>query len=136
MGEATQEAVARRFVDAFNRRDADALTELVDPAVEWYPSSIVRTRRVYRGHDGLREWINELETAPVAHRARVREVRTLDERRLAVISEVFVGEQLLSPSALLAVFSDEGKIVEAHGYLSDEALLTQLGLLYAPIASP
>jgi len=135
MGDAQHnEAVVRRFVDAFNRRDARALAEVTDSDIEWYPSSMVRARGVYSGHAGLARWVSELEAAAVQYSARVREVRALDERRVVVLSEVFVEDERVSPSTLLVVFGDDGAIVEARGYLSDEELLTQLGLLGVPSA--
>ncbi len=129
------ETIARLFIDAFNRRDSEDLIGVSDPAIEWRPSSLVGTSRIYRGHDGLRRWVSELETAAVQHRARVREVRILDERRFAILSDVLVDGELLSPGAMLAILSDDGKITKARGYLSDEQLLTQLELVPGDIAS-
>jgi hypothetical protein len=131
-GDLSMEMIARLFIDAFNRRDAEALVALADPAIEWRPSSLAGSQRIYRGHDGLRLWVSELDTAPVKHQARVREVRELDERRFAVLSEVLVDGELPSPSAMLASLTGEGKIVEARAYLSDEQTLAEIGLVPGP----
>ncbi len=128
------ETVGYRFIEAFNRRDAGALLALVDPEIEFSPTSLVGTRRTYRGHDGMCRWVNELRESAIEHRVRVREVRALDDARFVVLSEVLLGGETISPSAMLARVSPDGLIVEAHAYLTDEQMLVQLGLLAEPVA--
>lgn len=123
------EAIGRRFVDAFNRHDAEDLVALADPHIEFRPTSLVGTSRIYRGHDGLRQWVQELDTAQIQHQARVREVRILDESRFLILSEVLLDGELVSPSAMLSRLADAGGIIEAHAYLTDEQMLTQIGLV-------
>lgn len=128
--EVSIEAVGHRFIDAFNRRDADALIALADPEIEFSPTSLVGTRRTYRGHDDMRRWVTELrESAIEHHQVRVREVRAVGDDRFVVLSEVLLGGETVSPSAMLARVSAAGLIVEAHAYLTDEQMLVQLGLL-------
>lgn len=122
-------AIGRSFIEAFNRRDPQGLIDLCDPDIEFHPTSLVGERTVYRGHDGLRQWVSELRTAMIQHQVRVLDVRALDENRLVVLSEVLVDGEQLSPSAMVATLSQAGKIVEAHAYLSDRQLLERLGLV-------
>jgi hypothetical protein len=65
----------------------------------------------------------------VQHQARVREVRAFDESRFAVISEVLLEGEPVTPSAMVARLSDAGTIIDARAYLSDEQLLERLGLV-------
>jgi hypothetical protein len=123
------ERIGHRFVDAFNRRDVDELVALADPDIEFHPTSIVGGRRVYHGHDGLRRWATELGIAEIDHKVRVREVRPLDESRFLLLCEVLVDGELVTPSAMLASLTETGKIVEAHAYLTDEEVLTQLDIV-------
>jgi uncharacterized protein len=51
----------RRLFPAFNRRDIDALLEPLDPHVEWVPIMAALEGRVYRGHEGVRRWIEDLD---------------------------------------------------------------------------
>jgi hypothetical protein len=132
--EASLGTVGHRFVEAFNRRDANALIALTDPEVEFSPTSLVSTRRTYRGHDGMRRWVSELRQSAIEHQVRVREVRVLDAARIVVLSEVLLGGESISPSAMLARLSPDGLIVEAHAYLTDEPMLIQLGLLAEPVS--
>jgi ketosteroid isomerase-like protein len=126
---ASMTAIGHRFIDAFNRRDAQALIDLCDPQIEFHPTSLVGQRTVYRGHDGLRQWVSELHDAMIQHQVRVLDVRALDDRRLVVLSEVLVDGELLSPSAMVATLDQTGKITEARAYLSDRRLLERLGLV-------
>lgn len=131
-GALSVDALGRAFIDAFNRRDADALVRLCDPQIDFHPSSLVGARHVYRGHDGIRRWVAELERATVQHEVRVREVRELGGSRFLVVSEVYVDGELLSPSAMLACLGADGRITEAHSYLSDADLIGQLDLAPTP----
>ena len=53
--------VVRLFREAFNRRDRDALRALVHPDFEFVPLMASVEGRVYRGHDGLMDAIDEFE---------------------------------------------------------------------------
>jgi ketosteroid isomerase-like protein len=53
----------KRFVDAFNRRDVEAIVEVVDAGVEWRPAAPVALggeATVYRGHTGISEGLRDL----------------------------------------------------------------------------
>ena len=54
----------RRFVDAYNRRDIEAMLEELDPEVEWHPAILALVEgeaTVYRGHEGMRQWVRDLD---------------------------------------------------------------------------
>src|SRR5438046_174594 len=51
----------RRFTEAFNARDVDALIALCDPNIEIH-STFAELGAVYHGHDGLRRWHRDFET--------------------------------------------------------------------------
>jgi ketosteroid isomerase-like protein len=53
--------VLRRVIDAFNRRDEEAALALADPAVE-LESALVE-KQVFRGHQGLRQYRQNLDEA-------------------------------------------------------------------------
>ena len=55
-------ALAHRVIDAVEDRDLAALVELTDPEVEWQSAFVVSgTGGVYRGHEGLREYVTTAE---------------------------------------------------------------------------
>jgi SnoaL-like protein len=126
--EAPPVTVGRQFVEAFNRRDVDALTALVHERCEFHPSGLVGSRQKYVGTDGVRRWIDDLATAGMKHQALVHEVRPLDSERFVVISEVLLDGESVTPSAMVGRVI-EGKLVEARSYLSDESTLREMGVI-------
>jgi ketosteroid isomerase-like protein len=72
----------KRAVEAFNRRDLEALLEELDPEVEWYPAVVGLGSEVYRGVEGIRELFADMgETIPDAF-FEVTEIRDLGDRVL------------------------------------------------------
>ena len=56
--------LALEVVDAVARRDAPRLLELTDPEVEWQSFlADLGEGGVYRGHDGMRRYVNDVEDA-------------------------------------------------------------------------
>jgi ketosteroid isomerase-like protein len=55
--------LARRVIDALELRDTDRLIELTDPDVEWRSVFVVSGGGVYRGHDGIREYVRDMNDA-------------------------------------------------------------------------
>jgi uncharacterized protein len=62
MSEENVEIVRRGFT-AFTRGDYALFLELLDPEVEWIPLMATLESRVYRGHDGVRQWLEGLADA-------------------------------------------------------------------------
>jgi ketosteroid isomerase-like protein len=129
------ETLARRFVDAYNARDADALVAVSHPEIAFYPTMLVGARRRFDGHDGLRDWMGHLAAAGAEFQARIVEIRVLGPDRFAILSEVWIGEEVGSDSAMIATVRD-GLIAEARGYLTDERTLIELGLIPEPPTAP
>ena len=68
-----------RFIDAYNRRDVDALLEELDPAVEWRPALplLLGEATVYRGHEGARAWLRSLNDVLDEASVEYSEIRIL-----------------------------------------------------------
>jgi hypothetical protein len=124
--DAAMDALGRRFVEGFNQRDPELLTAVCEPAVEWYPAVLVGEGRTYTGHDGLRQWIADLNAAGSLHQGRDVRVRRLDGTCFAVFAPLYLDDELAAPAAMVA---QSGKIKHAHAYRADEPTLTQLGVL-------
>jgi ketosteroid isomerase-like protein len=67
-------AEARANIDAFNRRDVDAIVATFAANVEWWPLRSA-TEGPYRGHDGIRDWFADTAEQFEYMRATVDEVR-------------------------------------------------------------
>ena len=53
----------RRVLEAFNRRDVEAMIAYSDPSVEYHPVLSAIGVTVYHGHEGLRSWFEQLDDA-------------------------------------------------------------------------
>jgi ketosteroid isomerase-like protein len=77
----------KRGLDAYNRRDIDALLEELDSEVEWHPALAVLLggeQTVFRGHRELRESIQEEYEALAVYQFDVSEIRDLGNMVLAI----------------------------------------------------
>ena len=122
------DALGRQFIAAYNRRDADALVALAHREIRFYPSTLVGARRRYDGHDGLRQWIADLAAAQMRPQVQIREIRPLGPDRFLLLSEVRLDGDPVTDAAMIASVED-GRIVEARSFLTDEQTLAKLGLI-------
>jgi ketosteroid isomerase-like protein len=76
--------IVRAWAQAFNQRDMDALADLASPSFELVPylSSMVETT-TYRGHDGLRKYFEDADSAWEVIEARLDGFREFGEHFLA-----------------------------------------------------
>jgi ketosteroid isomerase-like protein len=51
----------RRWFDAFNARDLEAMIALYDPSIEFHSAFAVVGGAVYHRHDGIRQWHTDTE---------------------------------------------------------------------------
>jgi ketosteroid isomerase-like protein len=126
----------KRGLDAYNRRDLDALMEELDPDVEWHPALAVLLggeRTVFRGHQGVRESIQEEDEALAVYQFEASEIRDLGNSVLA-IGRIRArgresGVQIESPFFSL-VDTREGstKAIRLRTYLDLEEALEAAGL--------
>ncbi len=101
---------------------------LAHPRIVFRPTSLVGRRRTYHGHAGLRRWVAELDAVGADFRANIREIRPLRPSGFLVLSKLRVGDELITDSAMIASVLQD-KVIEAHGYLSDEGMLAEIGLI-------
>jgi hypothetical protein len=81
----------------------------------------------YRGHEGLRRWLDDLDQRAAGVSFAVEEVCGLDDARaLARVRVRPAGEDL----TVTAIFTTgAGRVRAVHGYFSDEDLLEHVGHL-------
>lgn len=53
-------ALLQQWFAATARRDVDALLEIASPDIEYVPIMAVLEGRVYRGHEGVSRWVEDL----------------------------------------------------------------------------
>jgi ketosteroid isomerase-like protein len=77
----------RRAVDAYNRRDVDALLAELDPEVEWAPAlpgMVGGDAIVYRGAEGIRQMFHDLFEVLDEIHFSYDDVRDLGDRVIAI----------------------------------------------------
>ena len=77
----------RRAVEAYNRRDIEALVAELDPEVEWHPALpglIVGAAAIYRGHDGIAEMFRDFYEVLDEIQFEYSEIHDLGDRVVAI----------------------------------------------------
>jgi ketosteroid isomerase-like protein len=74
----------RLVLEAVNRRDAEALVDLMDPAVEFFPILAALEGPVYSGHSGVRRWLRSLDLDWELYETRLERVYDLGDRALGL----------------------------------------------------
>ncbi len=122
------ERLARAYMDALNDRDPEPLLELLDPSVEFVPTSLSRNRRKYKGHAGVRDWLKTAADRGNRYTGSVTEVRSVGADRWAILGQVRLDGRVVAPLAVM-IRVRNGLILESRSYLSDASLLHELGHL-------
>ena len=124
----------KRAVEAINRRDVEALLPELDPEVEWHSAILIGMggkETVYRGHEGIREWLRDLFETLSEFEAEYPEVRDLGERVLALghlrARGAGSGAEIESPLGVVADFRN-GRGLRARTYLDHREALEAAGL--------
>ena len=132
MSQENVEAVIR-FVDAYNRRDVEAMLEDLDPAVEWRPALplLLGEATVYRGHEGAREWLRDLYDVLDEAHVEYSEIRDLGDRVLGIgrmrTRGKGSGAETDSPFAHVTDLKN-GRAIRMWTYLDPEEALEAAGL--------
>jgi uncharacterized protein len=124
----------KRAIDAYNRRDIDAVLEEIDPEVEWLGAvqTLVEGKaKVYRGHAGVRQWVRDIDETLADIRLEFFEIRDLGDRlvasgRLRARGKAS-GAETESPFACV-VDSKNGKATRVLSFLDPNEALEAAGL--------
>jgi hypothetical protein len=119
--------IARRWADALNERDVDAMLALSTEDVDCDPLQISVSGR-YIGHEGVRRWMREVTTHDPGHYVDVKRLATIGEDRVAIFGELVMHGKVVSPYTMVTIVEDR-KVAVMRSYLTDEDTLRTLGLL-------
>jgi hypothetical protein len=126
-GHANPVDAVSRFLRAFIARDIDALIAAADPDIALKPLRLTGGPAGYRGHDGLRRWLGDLARLPAAPTFTLEDVHTLDREHAIAHVHVRAGDQEIAVTAVFTLASE--RVLEAHGYFSDDDTLSFVGVL-------
>jgi ketosteroid isomerase-like protein len=124
----------KRAIDAYNRRDVEALLETLDPEIEWYSALMVPMggkATVFRGYEGIRELFRDLDEVLDEWHAEYGQIRDLGDRIVA-IGRVRTrgrgsGAETESPIATVCDVRDD-KAFRIRTYLDPKEALEAAGL--------
>jgi ketosteroid isomerase-like protein len=123
-----------RGLEAYHRRDVEALLDTVDPEVDWHSAILVPLggeTTVYRGHEGVRELLRDLDQGLAEMQIEISQIRDLGDRILATGRIRARGNQsgawTDSPFAQVVQFKN-GKALRIRAYLNPEEALEAEGL--------
>jgi uncharacterized protein len=124
----------RTALEAYNRRDLDAFLDAFDPIVEIHPLTLAmfgQEATVYRGHEGLRRFIRDVDEVLPQLQVEPLEIRDLGERLVAVgrlhARGRASGAEVESPIGWIVEFSD-GRVTRMRDYLDPNEALEAAGL--------
>ena len=116
--------LVREAIDAYNRRDLDALTALMSPDVDLRPPVTELWGNAYRGHEGIRQWLADVEDSFVQARIVPIEFEHHEGLVLALTSFEVKGEasQFEFKSELgLSCEIGDGRILSWRGHFNHAA---------------
>ena len=122
--------LAHRSVDAFNRRDLDALLALMDEDVEGVPP-LASMEGNYHGHAGIRRWWESLFEDLPDFAIEVVEVRDPGDLTVAVVRNRAHGAASAAPVEQRLWIVGEwrnGKAIWWHTFRSEAEALKAMGL--------
>lgn len=121
----------RRILEAFNRRDVEAMIACLDPSLEYHPVLSGIGAAVYHGHDGLRSWFRQLDEAWAELRCDPEAYFDLGEQTLLFYvlhgRGRHSGAEVALPGAQVCSWRD-GLGVYAKQYAQREDALRDLGV--------
>ena len=125
--------VCKRAFGVFERLDVEAGLEYLDPEIV-FQSAIVSGAEgsSYRGHDGLRRWAAEAESAFAELRTVPDEWRDLGKDDVLMLGRVYArgrgsGADVESEVAFLCTLQN-GKLAHVTGFLDHDEALEAAGL--------
>jgi ketosteroid isomerase-like protein len=130
--------VVREWFEAFERRDMARALELAHPEIELRPALVGGLEgRVYRGRDGVREFVDDVDAIWTAFRVEVRELRDAGDT-VIVLGHTWGGGRdgiaVDAPGGWLLGMSD-GKIRRFRSFNSWEETLEAAGVDSGPLGS-
>ena len=124
----------KRGLDAYHRRDVEAMLEDADPEIEWQPAALTGLEgieSVYRGHERVREGFRDLfQTLGEIH-LDYPEIQDLGDRVVGIgrirARGTESGVEIESPHATVVVYQN-GMAIRVRSYLDPKAALEAAGL--------
>jgi hypothetical protein len=121
-----REATVAAWIAAFNGRDRKRMLPPLDREVVMHPLRLAGLEPLYRGHAGIREWLDALARNGYAHRVNLSEIQAVREQTLLAIGSLAFHEHARDvPFSGLYEFAGS-KLVSIHHYYTHHETLRQI----------
>lgn len=123
--------LGREVLDALSRRDVSRLVTLSDPEVEWRSFFAIGEEGVYRGHDGTRRYLSDLDDAFEIGRADVDDALAVGDIAVLVGRIHYRGKASgveTETSAGWVLKFRNGRVVSFRAFRDPEQALEAVGL--------
>jgi ketosteroid isomerase-like protein len=124
--------LARRLMEIVSRPDADELVAMSHPEVEWRSFFAVGEEGgVYRGHDGIRRYLKDIDDAMVILRPEVEDTIAVGDIVVLVGRVHYKGRESGAESEVAAGWVLEfrgGKLISFRAFREPERALAAIGL--------
>jgi ketosteroid isomerase-like protein len=128
--------LARRDFEAFNRTFNEGTPDLyavLDPEIEWVPMSALLDGTRYHGHDGVREWMEDMKRDWTTYETKPEHFRDLGDDRVLALGTWHArgrgGEVPLDfPQAAWLLQYRKGKLARVQTFTDREKALEAAGL--------
>jgi ketosteroid isomerase-like protein len=119
--------IVRTAIDAYNRRDIPAVLERLDPEVELLPIRAVLDGMVYRGHEGFKQFMDDMSEEWKEFHPEPEQFRKIGSDYIMVLGRFLgrtraSGVEVDSPGIWMCHLS-EGKILRVQFYTDAAAAL-------------
>jgi|SRR5687768_13376023 len=125
----------QRAVEAYNRRDFEAVLEFLDPEIEWHPgiqAMLGGEGAVYRGHAEVRELFRDVTEVFDTFDIALSDIRDLGEDRVVATGHLRTrgsGSEAKTESPVgFVVDGRNGKAILIRTYLDPNDALKAVGL--------
>ncbi len=128
--ETEDEQSVRGLADAITRGDVDAAVGLCDPDVE-FASVLEMSGQAYRGHDGIREYFEDIDLAWKEWKVEVHRVVAAPDGRVAIVMTMHMrgkgsGTPLTERTGHIWTLRN-GKLLRNQPFRNPEQALRELG---------
>jgi ketosteroid isomerase-like protein len=118
--------IVRGGLDAWNRRDVDAVLQVLHPEAELHPMKAVLEGTVYRGAEGFKAFNRDMAEDWESFHLEGNEFRDLDDSTVLVLGTVHgraaSGMDIEAPAAWVCRLVD-GKVTRVQFYADEAAAL-------------
>jgi len=117
------EPIVSGWVEAFNAGDLDGMLERMSRRVDFHPLRLSGLEREYVGHDGIKQWFEQVTAMGLDHRIELSEVQDAGHEQALAFGDVTLRHAADVMPFWSLIRLRESKIFAAYQYLTDPDIM-------------